>query len=88
MAVTIVNGLKNSQKIFLVINDVAWYTTIAGTEKIARDTHRVAVKSVLNQMAQEKVVGMARTVRIYEDLPGVPFGRAKQIPVNVQVSLC
>ena len=78
---SVIKGLKNSQKIFLNVNNVAFYTTVGDTEKLARTTQRVAVQSVLMQMALEKTVGMTKTVRVYDD-------KMEQVMVEVGISLC
>ena len=46
-------GIKNSQKIRVILNGVGIYTTVAGTQSIFATTdHRVAVDLALAEIAQ------------------------------------
>ena len=77
---SVIKGLKNSQKIFLAVNGVSMWTTVGATDNLANTVQRSAVYVLLSELAQEKAVGMSRTVRVYD-------GNMKQIPVEVSISL-
>mgnify|MGYP003335708342 CR=1 FL=1 len=77
----VVKGMKNSQKIRVIINGVGFYTTVRDTEdRFMQSQHRVAVQMTLDKMAKEKNSGLAQTIRFYDN-------QMKQISIDVQVDL-
>jgi hypothetical protein len=53
-----IKGLKNSQKIRVIINEVVLNTTVKNVfDILANANHRVAVSIFLSKIVQEKIVG-------------------------------
>lgn len=63
----IVPGLKNSQKIRVIVDGVGFYTTVRGTEEMCFTGQRIAVQAVLYSLASQGVQGMATTKRVYTE---------------------
>lgn len=78
---SVIKGLKNSQKIYLVVNGVAMFTTVGATDNLAYSTQRSAVYVLLSELASSNAMGMSRTVRVYND-------KMEQVPVEVSISKC
>jgi hypothetical protein len=54
----IIKGLKNNQKIRVIINEVVLNTTVKNAfDIIATANHRVALSIFLSKIVQEKLVG-------------------------------
>lgn len=67
MAKRIIPGLKNSQKIRVILNGVGIYMTIKDTDSVFATTqHREAVMSTLAVIAKEKVTGFGHRVKHYD----------------------
>jgi hypothetical protein len=55
-----VKGLKNNQKIRIIINEVVLNTTVKNAfMTLGNANHRVAISIFLSKIAQEKIVGFA-----------------------------
>ena len=83
----LIDGLNNSQKIRVIVNDVGFYTTIAGTSDICTRNHRLAVQTALMNLSYDRRMAEVRGT----DTP-VGFGFNYQVPnedvmVPVQVDL-
>jgi len=64
----IVTGLKNSQKIRVIIDGVGIYMTVKDTDHIFATTkHREAVMFTLHLIAKEKITGMGHRTTHYDD---------------------
>ena len=61
----IVPGLKNSQKIRVIVDGVGFYTTVKGTEDLCFVDQRTAVQAVLYSMVGQGSRGLAVTKTIY-----------------------
>jgi len=78
---TVVKGLKNSQKIRVIVDGVGLYTTVGDTDSIFSTTsHRSAVQHTLHLMVQENCGGISHTVTVYD-------GKLDRSKVSVQVDL-
>jgi hypothetical protein len=63
----LIRGLKNSQRIRVILNNVAFFTTSGGTDDIMYYNQRFAVRFVLERMVNEKITGLATTVLWYNE---------------------
>jgi hypothetical protein len=63
----LIRGLKNSQRIRVILNNVAFFTTASGTDDIMYYNQRFAVQFVLERMVNEKITGLATTVSWYNE---------------------
>ena len=66
---TLYKGLKNSQKIRIMINDFGFYTKVCDIDNICTSVHRNAVESAIitlgNKIAQgEKITGFGTNVNV------------------------
>jgi len=79
---TLIKGLKNSQKLRVILDGVGFYMTVAETEKrFAMASHYGIVYSVLQELAaSDECQGIAKTVYAYDY-------KMKKVPVQVQVDL-
>ena len=83
-----IDGLKNSQKIRVIVDGVGFYTTVSGAFDMVFTSQRVAVTTALltlglsqgNPFKKDPVTGLARTFNVYDE-------NGKKIDVNVQVDL-
>ena len=65
---TVIKGLKNSQKIRIIVDGVGLYTTVGDTDSIFSTTsHRQAVQHTLHLMVEQKCGGFAHTVTMYDN---------------------
>ena len=64
---TVIKGLKNSQKIRVIVDGVGLYMTVGDTDSIFSTTsHRSAVQHTLHLMVEEKCGGISHTVTMYD----------------------
>ncbi len=76
----IIRGLKNSQKLRVIVNGVGFHTTVQGmTEMVFRD-QRVAVWNALDQIVREKLKGVGSRTTFYDD-------KMQPIYIDYQVDL-
>ena len=62
----IIRGLKNSQKLRVIVNGVGFHTTVQGmTEMVFRD-QRVTVWNALDQIVREKAKGIGSRATYYD----------------------
>ena len=83
----LVVGLKNSQKIRVIVNGVAFHTTVQGAmEGMSFVDQRLAVSHVLTELGlgqfnhTDKPMGIAKPVRVYNH-------KNDRVTVDVQVDL-
>jgi hypothetical protein len=57
---TYISGLKNSQKIRVIVDGVGFYTTVYGTTNICTHSHQVAVTMALQNLAHERSVAQVK----------------------------
>jgi hypothetical protein len=83
----LVVGLKNSQKIRVIVNGVAFHTTVKGAlEGMTFVDQRLAVSHVLTELGlgqfnlTDRPLGIAKPVRVYNH-------RNERVTVDVQVDL-
>ena len=83
----LVVGLKNSQKIRVIVNGVAFHTTVQGAlEGMTFVDQRLAVSHVLTELGlgqfnlTDKPMGIAKPVRVYNH-------RNERVTIDVQVDL-
>ena len=62
----IVPGLKNSQKIRVIVNGVGFVTTVEGMTEMCFTEQRVAVWNALEVIAREKIQGYGGQTRAYD----------------------
>jgi hypothetical protein len=63
----VIQGLNNSQKIRVIVNGVGFYTTVMGMTEMLFSEQRVAVWIALEQIAREKIQGVASRTWFYND---------------------
>ena len=83
----LVVGLKNSQKIRVIVNGVAFHTTVqSALEGMSFVDQRLAVSHVLTELGlgqfnhTDKPMGIAKPVRVYNH-------KNERVTVDVQVDL-
>ena len=76
-----IQGLKNSQKIRVILNGVGFHTTVMGMTEMLFTDQRVAVWNALDQIAREKIQGVASRTWFYND-------KMEKTSVDYQVDLC
>jgi flagellar basal body rod protein FlgC len=76
----LIRGLKNSQRIRVILNNVAFFTTASGTDDIMYRNQRLAVQFALERMVEEKITGLATTFSCYNE-------KMESERINVQVDL-
>ena len=83
----LVVGLKNSQKIRVIVNGVAFHTTVKGAlEGMTFVDQRLAVSHVLTELGlgqfnlTDRPMGIAKPVRVYNH-------KNERVTVDVQVDL-
>ena len=80
-----IKGLKNSQRVQVVVNGVGWRTTVGELDNMVYGVQRNAVEIALNRIGAEKLTGFSTTLRMY----GTDMQRfTEPVPVEVSVSLC
>ena len=77
----VIQGLKNSQRIRVMVDGVGVYMTVGDTDSsFATTKHQVAVQNTLRLMVLERCGGMGHTVKVYD-------GGMTATTVQVQVDL-
>lgn len=83
----LVVGLKNSQKIRVIVNGVAFHTTVQGAlEGMSFVDQRLAVSHVLTELGlgqfnhTDRPMGIAKPVRVFNH-------RNERVTIDVQVDL-
>ena len=83
----LVVGLKNSQKIRVIVNGVAFHTTVQGAlEGMTFVDQRLAVSHVLTELGlgqfnhTDRPMGIAKPVRVYNH-------KNERVTIDVQVDL-
>ena len=83
----LVVGLKNSQKIRVIVNGVAFHTTVQGAlEGMTVVDQRMAVSHVLTELGlgqfnlTDRPMGLAKPVRVYNH-------KNERVTIDVQVDL-
>ena len=78
---TVIKGLKNSQKIRVIVEGVGLYMTVGDTDSIFSTTsHRQAVQHTLHLMVEQKCGGIGQTVTMYDH-------KLNRVSVTLQVDL-
>jgi hypothetical protein len=62
----IIPGLKNSQKIRVILNNTGFYTTVAGADQLVFETQRIAVMQALRTMVSDGITGYGGTTKVYD----------------------
>lgn len=63
----VIKGLKNSQRIRVIVDGVGIYMTVGQTESsFATTNHRVAVQNTLELMVAENCGGISHTVEAFD----------------------
>lgn len=76
----IIPGLKNSQRIRVIINGVGFYTTVKDMADMPFTDQRVAVWQTLEICVREGIKGLSQRVKLYDD-------SFRQTEVDVQVNI-
>jgi len=63
---TIIPGLKNSQKIRVIVNGVGFETTVEGMTRMTFAEQKIAIWTGLEKIAREKLLGFASTTTFYD----------------------
>jgi predicted kinase len=62
----IIPGLKNSQRVRVIVNGVGFYTTVQGATEMVFTEQRVAVWNALEVIARENIRGYGGQTRAYD----------------------
>lgn len=77
----VIKGLKNSQKIRVIVDGVGFYMTVGEIEhRFAMTTHYTVVSHTLDLMSREKCGGISHTIGVYDH-------KMNKVNVQVQVDL-
>jgi len=76
----IIQGLKNSQKIRVIVNGVGFNTTVDGMTEMSFTDQRVAVWQALEVIAREKIQGYGGQTRVYDH-------KMQSVTIDFQVNL-
>ena len=76
----IIQGLKNSQRIRVIVNGVGFNTTVQDAVEMPFIDQRVAVWSALETIGREKIQGFGGQSRVYDD-------KMKTVVISTQVNL-
>ena len=63
---SIIQGLKNSQKIRIIVDGVGFHTTVQGMTEMCFTEQRVAVWQALEVIARDKLQGYGSQFRVYD----------------------
>lgn len=79
-------GIKNSQKIRVIVNGVGFHTTVKGTMDIVYTDHSAAVAVALSKISESRVqgyssIGFGTRVVSYDS-------RMNRTETDVQVDIC
>lgn len=76
----IIQGLKNSQKVRVIVNGVGFYTTVQGATEMPFTDQRAAVWYALEVLGREKVQGFGGQTKVYDEKMNV-------VNIDFQVNL-
>ena len=76
----IIPGLKNSQRIRVILNGIGFYTTVQGVTEMVFSEQRVIVYNALELIGREKIQGYGGQNRVYDSKMNV-------VTFDVQVNL-
>lgn len=76
----VIKGLKNSQRIRVIVNGVGFHTTVGDVSDMVFTEQRLAVMMALDRMVADKSVGFASRETFY-------FKGKEHATVDFQVSL-
>ena len=76
----IIPGLKNSQRIRVIVNGVGFHTTVQGVTEMVFSEQRVIVYNALELIGREKIQGYGGQNRVYDSKMNV-------VTFDVQVNL-
>jgi len=76
----IVPGLKNSQRVRVIVNGVGFYTTVQDAIQMPFSDQRVAVWNALETIGREGIQGFGGQTKIYDY-------QMKPTTIDVQVNL-
>ena len=77
---SIVPGLKNSQRIRVILNGIGFHTTVQGVTEMVFSEQRVIVYNALELIGREKIQGYGGQNRVYDSKMNV-------VTFDVQVNL-
>lgn len=63
----IIQGLKNSQRIRVIVNNVGFNTTVKGATEMCFTEQRTHVWNALEVIAKEKLQGYSGSNRVYDN---------------------
>ena len=63
----IINGLKNSQRIRVIVNGVGFYTTVSDAINMPFTEQRIAVWNALEVIGREKIDGYGGSTKVYDN---------------------
>lgn len=76
----IVKGLRNNQRIRVIVDGVGFYTTVKGVDNICTTNHRVAALLALDTIVKNKIQGYGGQMFVYDS-------KMVRQTVNYQVDL-
>jgi hypothetical protein len=76
----IIPGLKNSQRIRVILNGIGFYTTVQGVTEMVFSEQRVIVYNALELIGREKIQGYGGQNRVYDS-------KMNEVTFDVQVNL-
>ena len=76
----IISGLKNSQRVRVILNGIGFYTTVQGVTEMVFSEQRVIVYNALELIGREKIQGYGGQNRVYDSKMNV-------VTFDVQVNL-
>ena len=76
----IIQGLKNSQRIRVIVNGVGFNTTVQDATEMPFSDQRVAVWNALEVISREKIQGFGGQTKVYD-------GKMKVVNIDFQVNL-
>lgn len=78
---TVVEGLKNSQKIRIIVDGVGIYCRVKDIETMfATSNHASAIAVALHTVAKEKITGFCTRVKLYDN-------QMRDTSVDVQIDI-
>lgn len=60
-------GLRNSQRIRVIMDGIGFYTTVAGTNDLPFVNQRLAIQMSLIQIGKENISGLGTTYTYYDE---------------------
>jgi hypothetical protein len=76
----VVTGLKNTQKIRVMVDGFGMYMQVKDVENICTTNQRTAVLTALQYMSAQKITGFGKRFTVYN-------GKMESVSVDVQVDL-